>query len=421
MGSVELNLFYFLEQSHPLVFLGLLLLLSYTGGKIANIFNAPRVSGYLVIGMLLSPSALGIFHERLVKEELTLITDIALAVIAFLIGGSFGLTKLKRLGKHIFWITGLQALGAVIMTTTILTLSLFLIHDLIAIPGSYRSLFFPMALVIGAISAATAPAATLAILHEYKAKGPLTSILLGVVGLDDGLTIIFSVFAFTIARHLITLESISWLNFVFEIFYPILISLLIGGLAGWILRKLIRFVSQREAMLSIMIGIIFLVSGLAINMDVSPLLANMTLGFIVVNFVDHHDELFTVVENIEEPIFGMFFTLAGAHLDLRVLQIAGWLALLITLGRFTGKLLGSRVGAQISKAPQTVRKYLGLCLLPKAGVTVGLIFEAAAIFESSHLSEIMVNAVLGSVVINELMTPFFVRFAIIKAGEATQT
>jgi Kef-type K+ transport system membrane component KefB len=160
-----------------------------------------------------------------------------------------------------------------------------------------------------------------------------------------------------------------------------------------------------------------LISGIAISLQVSPLLANMVLGFVVVNFVGPHKDIFSVVESVEEPIFGMFFTLAGAHLDLQMIQTAGWVALLIVLGRFTGKLSGTRLGAQISHAPETVKKYLGYALLPKAGVTVGLVLEAKTIFDPTSFSEIMVNAVLGSVIINELLTPFLVRFSLFRAGE----
>jgi len=117
----------------------------------------------------------------------------------------------------------------------------------------------------------------------------------------------------------------------------------------------------------------------------------------------------------------MFFTLAGAHLDLRLMQTAGWIALLITLGRFSGKILGSRFGAQISHAPQAVKKYLGLALLPTAGVTVGLVLEAGLALGQASISQVMVNAVLGSVIINELLAPFFVRFSLFKAGEAKRT
>ncbi|MCK4469453.1 MAG: cation:proton antiporter [Desulfobacterales bacterium] len=407
-----------METIHPLVYIGLLLVLSYAGGKVANYFKAPRVTGYLVIGMLLSPSLLGLFHESLIKEELTIITDIALSIIAFSIGGSLSLIKLKKLGKHIFWITFTQAFGAFISTTLMLSLFFYFIHSLGAIQSSFWTLYFPMAFVIGAISAATAPAAIMAIVHEYRAKGPFTTILLGVIALDDALTILFAAFAFSMAYVFVNQEAVALTSFLFSPVFSICLSLSIGGVLGMCLRKLIGFVLRKEAMLGVIVGTILLAGGLAISLKASHLLANMMLGFVVVNFVKHREDLFAVVESIEEPIFGMFFTLAGAHVDLKVMQTAGLIALVIVLGRFTGKLLGSRFGAQISGAPEAVKKYLGMALLPKAGVTVGLVLAAGEIFGDTYLSEIMVNAVLGSVIINELMAPFFVRFSLRRAGEA---
>lgn len=407
-----------METIHPLVYIGLLLVLSYAGGKVANYFKAPRVTGYLVIGMLLSPSLLGLFHESLIKEELTIITDIALSIIAFSIGGSLSLIKLKKLGKHIFWITFTQAFGAFISTTLMLSLFFYFIHSLGAIQSSFWTLYFPMAFVIGAISAATAPAAIMAIVHEYRAKGPFTTILLGVIALDDALTILFAAFAFSMAYVFVNQEAVALTSFLFSPVFSICLSLSIGGVLGMCLRKLIGFVLRKEAMLGVIVGTILLAGGLAISLKASHLLANMMLGFVVVNFVKHREDLFAVVESIEEPIFGMFFTLAGAHMDLKVMQTAGLIALVIVLGRFTGKLLGSRFGAQISGAPEAVKKYLGMALLPKAGVTVGLVLAAGEIFGDTYLSEIMVNAVLGSVIINELMAPFFVRFSLRRAGEA---
>ncbi len=412
------NLINLLEHFHPLFHIGLLLLCGYVGGKVANYVKAPRVSGYLVAGMLLSPSILGIFHEELVKDDLTIITDIALGIIAFSIGGTLELTRLKRLGKHIFWITLLQAITAFFLATAVIATFFPMIHGS---EFSFRGVYLPMAIVIGAISAATAPAATLAIIHEYKAKGPLTTILLGVVTLDDGLTILFYAFAVTIARSLITQDPLSWQSMVIVPSLHIAIALALGGAVGVCIRMLIRFIPRREALLGVMVGCIFLTSGLALSLKSSPLLANMVLGFMVVNFVRHGEDLFGVVESIEESIFMMFFTLAGAHLDLAVMQTAGWLAVLLTVGRFSGKLLGTCLGAHISHAPETVKRYLGLGLLPTAGVAIGLVLMAKDLFESPLISEVMVSAVLGSVIINELLSPLLVRYALVKSGEAGET
>ncbi len=417
MELIDLNLLEWRETAHPLVFLGLLLLLSYAGGKLANHFKAPRVTGYLIVGMLLSPSALGLFHERLVKEDLTLVTDIALSIIAFSIGGSLGLAKVKRLGKQILWITLAEASGAFLVVTALLTSAFLLLHGLTPFAPAFLTLYLPMAVLIGALSSATAPAATLAIIHEYQAKGPLTAILLGVVALDDGLAILFFAFSSAIAHSLANQAAITWSSTLVAPVLSILCSLALGGAFGLALRKLIRFVPRSKALFGVMIGAIFLVGGLALSLKVSPLLANMMLGFVVTNFVARHEDLFAVVENFEEPIFGMFFTLAGAHLDFRVIAAAGGLALLITLGRFAGKMVGSYLGARISDAPKTVRNYLSFAILPQAGIAVGLVLNGREIFSAGQ-AELMVNAVLAAVIINELLSPFFVRFALIRAGEA---
>jgi len=306
MESIYLNLFNLMETPHLLIYIGLLLLFSYAGGKIANYLKAPRITGYLVIGMLMSPSLLGLFHERLVKEDLTLITDIALAIIAFSIGGSLRITQLKRLGKQIVCITLAQVIGAFFLTIVILTFFFPQVHGSSTILPSYRSVYFPMVLVIGGICAATAPAAILTIVHEYASKGPFTTILLGVVALDDAMAILFYAFTSVIAYSLVNHEAVTLQHFLLTPCLSILISLFVGGAVGVCLRLLIRFVNRKEAMLGIMVGAIFLTSGLSAGLKASPLLANMMLGFVVINFVVHHEDLFAVVERIEEPIFGMF-------------------------------------------------------------------------------------------------------------------
>ncbi|MFC1823624.1 cation:proton antiporter [Thermodesulfobacteriota bacterium] len=411
----------FKDSVHPMLYIGFLLLASYAGGHIANYFKAPRVIGYLIVGMLLSPSVSGLLNENLVQIELGIITHIALAIIAFSIGGTFELTRLKRIGKQIFWITSMEATGAFLLATLSLCTYFTFIQPVSTNGlGPFWNSYFPVALVIGAICAATAPAATLAIVHEYRAKGPLTSMLLGVVALDDAVAIFLYAFALSIANSFINLKGISIYNFLVLPCFSILISLAIGTALGVCIKKLIYFVPRREAMQGVMLGCIFLTGGLTINLAGHPLLANMMFGFMVVNFVQHHEDLFEVVERIEEPIFGMFFALAGAHLDFSMIQTAGLLALVISFGRFSGKILGARLGTQISGAPEKTKKYLGFMLLPTAGVTVGLILEAEDVFGQGPFYEMMVSGVLGSVIINELLTPFIVRFSLFKAGEAVR-
>jgi NhaP-type Na+/H+ or K+/H+ antiporter len=409
-----------MEKSNPLVYIGILLLLGFLGGRVANYFKFPKISGYIIIGVILSPSVSGFFNEDLVNKDLAIITDIALGIIAFSIGGSLQLRNLKKLYGSILWINFMEAFATFFLVTVIVSLVSPLFIDFSGSSKSFWQSYFPMALVIGAVSAATAPAAIMAIVHEYRAKGPLTTTLLGVVALDDTMAIVFFTFATSIAQSLITIDAVSWHKIAVTPLIHISLSLLLGIISGIILIKTSRFLKRPDVMLGVLIGFILLTSGIAISFNASPLIANMVFGFMVVNYVEHPLDLFRVVESIEELIFSMFFTLAGAHFNVQALASGGLLASLIVFSRFTGKLLGVRIGGYISHAPQVVKRYLGLALLPKAGVTVGLILLAKDIFGDSQLSVIMVNAVLASVIINELIAPPLTRYALLKAEEIDQ-
>ena len=405
--------------THPLLAVGLLLILGYWGGRAANALKLPRVSGYLVAGMLLSPSFSNILSRRLIDRDLYIITEMALGIIAYTIGGSLVFERLKRLGKSIVWITLSQAGGAFLLTAAFLIPAMPFLTGLRGSGYDLIGTYLPMALVIGAISIATAPGATLAIITELKASGPFTTTLLGVIALDDGLAIIFFALAGTAAHALINPGAVPWMTMVVGALGEIGFSLLLGILAGMVLKCMARLVRRREALLMVILGTLFSTSGAAALLGLSPLLANMVMGFIIVNLELRHHDFFLVVEEIEEPMYGLFFGLAGAHIDLGLLKSAGLLAIAIVVARVTGKLLGTWAGAKISQAPKNVRRYLGLALLPKAGVTIGLVLIAREIFPLPLVASILVNAVIGSVIINELIAPPLVKYALLKAGETS--
>ena len=411
-----------LLEMHTLIALGILFIAGYLGGRCANYLKLPRVTGYIIAGILLSPSLSGILSQRVVEENFSIVTDIALAIIAYSIGGSLKLSDLKLLGKSILWITISQALGAFILTfILIFTLSPYFLGTQIP-HASFLEIYLPLALIIGAVSTATDPATILAIIHEYKAKGPLTTTLLGVVALDDGLAVMLYAFAGTIVVALRKAGSISLYNMAIEPLIIIMGSLLLGTIFGFLLTKIAAWIKRKESLLVVILGNIFLCTGISTQLNLSPLLANMMLGFFVVNKAMHSHDLFRAIEkNIEELIFVLFFTLAGAHINLAVMKIAGFLALIITISRFSGKLLGTKLGAGFSHAPEIAKKYLGYGLLPIAGVAMGLILLGKSLMASSPLvAEIMVNAVLGSIIINELIAPPLVKFIIIRSGEGVK-
>ena len=392
--------------------IGIMLVVGFFGGLAMEKLKFPKVTGYLIIGILLSPSLLNIISAATIKN-LDIITDIALGVIAFLIGGSLHLEPLRKLEKNIAWITPFQSLGAWFLVTLLLV---FLSPLIWTIPNAtFFQTYFPMALIIGAISCATAPAAIIAIVQECKAKGSLTTTLLAVVALDDAIAVIAFAIALGICQPLVNGGKFSLYQMLGVPFLHIAESIAIGILFGFALVYIDKLIRTRELLLLVVFGMIMLCVGVTNLLGVSAILANMVAGFVVVNKASKN-EMFPAVEEIESVVFAMFFVLAGLHFDLGVMKVAGILAVLIVLARCLGKYFGTRAGATISHASDKVKKYLGLALLPKAGVTIGLVLLAERAFPT--FGAIMVNAVLASVIINELVAPPLTKYAIFKAGEA---
>ncbi len=409
-------------QMNPLLGVGILIIVGYFGGMAARKIKFPRISGYIFIGMLLGSSFFNIITQELIHKQLNIITDITLGIIAYLVGGSLSIEGLKKVRKDIAWISLFEAFGAWIFATSIILFVGPFIVKLPISPPIFSKTYLPMALIIGAVSLATAPAATIAIIREYKAKGPLTTILLGVVTLDDAYAIIGTALALSVASACVAgMGSISMYKMILSPMLEIIGSLCIGAIFGLILMWMSRLAYSKQSLLAIVFGIIMLSTGLSKMLNFSCLLVNMFIGFIIINKIGFHKEMFTVIDDIEDVIFAAFFTLAGSHLDLGIMKVAWTLSLLIIIGRFSGKLLGARIGGSLSGAPPMVKKYLGFGLLPKAGVTLGLILLAVENPAFSAFGEVMVNGVLGSVVINELIAPMLVKFALFKAGEITSS
>jgi len=406
--------------TNPLLAVGLLLFAAYWGGRGANLVNLPRISGYLLVGILLSPSLTHVFPQHLIDRDLHVITESALGLIAYTIGGSLVLERIRHLGRIILCITLTQALGAFIFTAGILLPTLPLMTHLDGPDYSFATTCLPLALVIGAISVATAPGAILAIISELKVKGPFTSILLGIIALDDGLAVVFFAVASTVAHALVNPGTVAWWAVIGEALIEISLSALLGVMGGLVLKFTSRVVHRREAMLMVVLGVVLSTVGAALTFELSPLLASMVIGFVIANMERHHQDFFTTIEQIDEPIFGLFFSLAGAHMDIVVFKSAGLLAMAILIYRMLGKQLGTSLGAKWTKAPAAVQRYLGLALFPQAGVTVGLVLLARDIFPQPEVAGILVNAVIGSVILNELIAPPLVKHALLKADQITE-
>jgi Kef-type K+ transport system membrane component KefB len=316
---------------------GIMIVVGFLGGLASAKLKFPMITGYIIIGVLLSPSLLNIIPRETVGE-LNLITDVALGIIAYLIGGSLHWEDLQKLAKSITWIVPFESLGAWFLVTLVLASLGSLI-----IPGeTFWQTYFPMAFIIGAVSCATAPAATMAIIREYRAKGPFTTTLLAVVGLDDAIAVIAFAIASGISQPLVNgAESISFYQMLGIPFLHIVESVAIGIAFAIALMYMIRLARTRELVLVVVFGMIMLCTGVSTYLGLSLILANMVAGFIIANKVKRR-EMFDVVGEIENVVYVIFFVLAGLHFDLSVMKFAGILALLIVLARCLGDL--SRTG-----------------------------------------------------------------------------
>lgn len=393
-----------------LLAIGIMVVAGFLGALASEKIKLPKISGYIIVGVLLGPSLVNIIPKETIGE-LDIITEIALGVIAYLIGASLKIESLRTLRKSITWIIVFQSIGACLLVTVVLSLT----GHLVIKDGTFWDSFFPMAFIIGAVSCATAPAATMAIISECKAKGPLSTTLLAVVALDDAIAVMAFAVALGISQPLVSgVGGFSFYQTLGVPFVHIVESVVIGAVFAIALMYISRLARTRELLLPVVFGMVMLCAGISSYLGLSSILANMVVGFILVNKV-RRKEIFIVLREVESALFAMFFVLAGLHFDLSVLRTAGILALLIVLTRCLGKYAGARIGAKVSGASDTVRKYLGLALLPKAGVTVGLILLASLEFPS--FGGVMLSAVLASTIINELISPPLAKYAISKAGE----
>lgn len=384
-------------------------------GKLAKYFKFPNVTGYLLGGLLIGP-VLGLVGVHIIPEsgfeELHTISQIALGFIAFSIGTEFQLSYFKRVGKLPIVIASLESFFAIIVVFV----------TLIAFGNDMR-----FSLVLSAIAAATAPAATIMVIKQYKAKGEVTENLLSVVAIDDATAIVFFGLFVAVAKAIGNASgdfNLAWM--ITKPFVEIVMSLSIGGLAGFILSLGLKWYTGRGNRISLLIAFIFMVAAspelikLALpDFEVSTLLACMMMGAVFTNLVkeDILDTVMFLVDRVTPPIFIMFFVISGAELNFNVLMTVGGIGVIYIVGRVIGKLFGAFLGAELANGSPKVKKYLGWGLVPQAGVAIGLTIVAANIVPeySAKISAVILSATF----IYELVGPLITKTALTKAGEIT--
>ncbi len=380
--------------------IGIVIIVGTMGGKIAKHFKLPNVTGYLVAGLFIGPSLFKVLNSQDI-DSFSIISEIALAAIAFSIGSEFELKDMLKVGKNIFVITLAEVAGAILVVFIVM----YYIFG--------QAFIFSM--VIATMSAATAPAATIMVIRQYRAHGPLTSTILPVVALDDALGIMAFGIAMSVAKLMTGSSDITIFQMISAPLIEIFGSLILGFALGIILTYLANRVKSQEELLAVVLATIAIGSGAASFLALSPLLTCMMVGATLVNLMKKSNRVFQVINDFTTPIYLLFFTLAGAGLDLKILLSVGAIGIGYIFARAGGKLIGSYIGAKAVNAKDVIRKYLGLTLLPQGGVSIGLSMIVRK--ELPQFSNAITTVVLFSVLIFEISGPIFSKIAIQKAGE----
>lgn len=364
----------------------------------ARLVKLPNVTAFLVAGLLIGPCVGGIItREQL--DGMNVISEAALGFIAYAIGGEFKLAYLKKIGKAPLTITIAQGLATALCVDV----------GLIALGFEV-----PVSLLLGAIALATAPAATLMVVRQYKADGPVTRMLLPVVAMDDALGLmVFSVSA-SVAEGMLG-GAMTFQSMVLSPLIEIVGSLALGSFLGLVLGFCSRFFASRGNKLALTIALVLAGVGLCDMWGLSSLLVCMMIGAVMVNISQQHEVLMEQCDRFTPPLFLLFFVLSGAELDLTVLPSVGLMGISYLLLRSLGKWGGTMLGAVCVKADENVRKYLGLTLLPQAGVAIGMSQLVAGRFPT--LAGTVNTVVLAGVLVFELIGPIITKIALTKAGE----
>ena len=386
----------------------------------AKLFGLPAVTGYLVAGLLIGPyllGALGVeglgFNSMEQVESMSILTQAALGFIAFTIGNEFRLSQLKNMGKKAITIGIAQAVGTTIAVDVILIVVHLIFPNVLSLPS---------AIVLGAIASATAPAATLMVVRQYKADGPLTRLLMLVVAIDDAVGLVLFSVSFGVAAA-ISHGSINVVGVVLEPLIEIVLSFALGGIMGYLLNFVERFFHSRSKRMAVSVGFVMLTVGLSmirfniggVHFGFSLLLVCMMTGTVFCNICTTSEELMGRIETWTVPLNILFFVISGAELDLKIITNVATLAVGIVyiFSRSLGKYFGARFSCQLTNCEKPITDNLGITLLPQAGVALGMAMTATSLPGGALVR----NVILFSVLIYELVGPALTKRSLMRAGE----
>ncbi|MGI6776599.1 MAG: cation:proton antiporter [Acetivibrionales bacterium] len=381
-----------------LFYVGLMLLCGLLFGRLAKLVGFPNVTGYLIAGLIIGPYILGIVSSEAV-DGINIVSEMALGFIAFSIGSEFKLSYFKEVGIAPVVIAIFEGVFAIVFVAVALLIF-----------GFEPSI----ALMLGAIASATAPAATIMVIRQYRANGPVTKTLLSVVALDDAVALIAFGFAVASIKSMAA-GSDNLLTLILTPFIELGISVLLGAAFALLLLIPLHFFKKESNRMCAIVGIVLATSSLADYFGASSLLTCMMLGAILVNISKDAMSVFKISDMMTPPIFMLFFVVSGAKLDVTIIPSIGAIGVIYVITRVIGKFSGSWLGSVITKVPATVKKYLGWTLIPQAGVAIGLTLVADKVIPeySGQIRAVILCATL----IYELVGPVISKIALTKAGE----
>lgn len=394
-----------------LFYVGLIFVLGALTGWLSNLLHLPRIVGYLVLGLLIGPEVFEIVPQEFVQNS-NIIIDLALSIIAVLVGATLKFSKLHGQGKEVVLITLFQSL----MAFCIVSIGFMSLSGLFTFSTNEIIL---VSLFLGAIATATAPATSMAIVHELGAKGKFTSTFLAVVAADDAVSLIIFSLALTAGSTIIghgTIDYSNILDAVSLIVYSTVIGI-VAAILNTMFEKL--FVSNKGMETIATLGLIFIVYSLSEHLHLEPLLSAMVMGIVMVNTSVDFDLVEKEIDNhLIGIIFMLFFVVSAMHLNFEALITLPYVIVSYVLFRFFGKVFGAYLGAVISKSSSNIKKYLGLALLPQAGVAIGLALSLQKDPSFSIIAPTILNIVIATTLIHELLGPLFTRYAIEQSGES---
>ncbi len=395
--------------------LAVILIAGFAAAKVGQMLRLPSVTGFIAAGVLLGPSGLDIITAEATGSHLAHFTQIALMLIAFGIGEHLELKRLQKTAGTVLSICLADMLLAFLLVAGGIFTAAWLTSS--GGPGWQLKEYMVLALILATVSIATAPGTILFITRECRAVGALTTALLQVVAVNNGLAIVLFGVALVLARQVVGVDQ-TIPGIILVILAKTSFSLLLGMAAGQLLDYLIHRLRDRGEMMTLGLALLLLSGEAARFLKLSPLLVGIAIGFVIVNRDRRDVRLFRTLNSFEPPIYVLFFTLAGAHLDFGAITVAGWLGFLYFLLRLAAKTGGAYLGGVFAGAPSNLRKYLGISLVPQAGVAIGLVFLINGEPELAAFADILTPTVLVGVLFAELIGPACTKFALESSGEA---